>query len=215
MKCSNSPQGANAFTDGFKCCHSHVKVLQMKGLKINEINDYLDWSYYTEMFMILSKKLRKENDLQKKQELKQKIESISNYIKNKFSKSIIQKFRNVRSYGKVIRRSRRISDKTNADMNESNIMEEDSQFLDDMEKIFGEKVDAEYILRNKKGIFFLYLYIFKKIKRKKKKKKKKNNNKKKKLKNAQDYWRFLNKDYMMMLLMRLMHVAVVLIQYLL
>jgi len=127
----------------------------MKGLMITEINQYLDWSYYTEMYIVLSEKLKKEKDSQKKQELKQKIELISNYIQKKFAKSIIQKFRNVRSHGKIIRRSRRISDKTNADMNESNIMEEDSQFLDDMEKVFGEPVNVEYILRNKKGIFYI------------------------------------------------------------
>lgn len=157
IKCANSPQHPNKFSKGFKCCHFHVKKLVEKGLKLNQIDKYVDWTWFNKELKRTQVLLKscEQYDTKKINKYTNKISHIETKIEKTFTTDDIDAFGNVSRYGSILRRSSRIqSDKTKADLNEMLIMENDSEMLELLEKWFGETVSSD-ILQHKKRMFYI------------------------------------------------------------
>lgn len=143
LKCANSPQGANKHTGGFLCCDEHVKLLKKKGLEPNKTNAFVTWHCFTRELNKINDKL---NKLQKKPtENKDQIESAKiakeriQHMLNKFPDDDVKMFISVKDHDQVIRRSTRVNHKGRADLNECIMILNDSEYLEKVEKQFGEK----------------------------------------------------------------------------
>lgn len=118
-----------------------------KGLKLTQINDYIDWCYYLKRIKQLQVKLKtKKYDGEKDKERTQKeIEDINKAI-GQYTKDDTDIFKNVNGW----RVSSRVqSNKNKADANERNEMEKDAQFLQNFEKWIGEKNVNPEILQHR------------------------------------------------------------------
>ena len=158
IKCANSPQHPNKFSNGFKCCHYHVKKLINKGLKLYQIDKYIDWKWYnkelTKTQVLL--KSNEENDKKNREKYIKKIEFIERKIRTTFTSDDLKAFDGVSRHGVTPRRSSRIqSNKAKADLNEMLIIENDSEILELFENWFGETINPE-ILQYKKRMYHVY-----------------------------------------------------------
>ena len=143
LKCANSPQGANKYTNGFLCCHGHVTLLNKKGLEPNQTDAFITWYDLTRELTKINGKLDKLEKEPKKN--RDKIESakidkqrIQQMLK-KFPCDDVKLFTSVKEYDRVIRRSGRINHKGRANLNECMMMLNDSEYLEQVETQLGEK----------------------------------------------------------------------------
>lgn len=157
LQCTNSPQGANKYTNGFLCCDLHVRELMRKGLKAEKINLFINWDSLIKEYKKSNEKLTK---LQKKPSLNHKIIESTKIKIEKIEKSLksfvdddIQAFRSIKQNGKVIRRSNRINDKTHAKLNESLEMLKDTAFLEKVEIKLGEANVSPELIQHQASMF--------------------------------------------------------------
>ena len=150
LKCANQPQRANGSTYGFKCCHHHVVKLIEKGLKVHQIDEYIDWKWCQKKIKAIELKInklkRKNNknnknkDEHEEDKLNDQINRINKFINKEFAEEDIHTFKSISNYANKIRRSpRKKSNKQLADLAECMQMENENELLESLEEWLGEK----------------------------------------------------------------------------
>ena len=155
LKCANQPQRANGSTYGFKCCHYHVTKLIEKGLKVYQVDEYIDWKWCQEKIKAiklkiskLQKKKNKNKDQDEEDKLYDQIERINKFISNQYNEEDINNFESVSACNDELRRSKRQkSDKERADLAECMLQENENELLNILEEWFDEQNLSPYQLQ--------------------------------------------------------------------
>lgn len=167
LKCPETPQKPNGSTFGFKCCHHHVKKLIDKGLKVDQVNKYIDWRWCVKKIGKNNEnieKIRKNDNYSelgcnlKVKVIEERNKKIEKHINDNFTEDEIKTFTQLVNDNEVRRRSpRKKTAKQQADYNECMIMENDNELLENLEAWSNEENIHPDILHYAKG---KYLKLF-------------------------------------------------------
>ena len=127
------------------------------GLEYKQINDFVKWNYLDTKRQKLLSKLEKENTEKEKEKLNDNLKKINKKIE-KIDQTYVDKFRKIK-YPKKRRRSSRITAKTLANINESLIMDNDTDKLQQFENILNVSNVDSSVLQYDKGMYIYQISI--------------------------------------------------------